>query len=41
MIGGKKFGGLLFLVGITVFFGLSSTGCEKNHLKQERQGEKP
>jgi hypothetical protein len=29
MIGGKKFGGLLFLVGITVFFGLSSTGCKK------------
>jgi hypothetical protein len=38
MIGGKKFGGLLFLVGITVFFGLSSTGCEKKSSQTGKTG---
>jgi len=38
MIGGKEFGGLLFLVGITVFFGLSSTGCEKKSSQTGKTG---
>jgi len=38
MIGGKKFGGLLFLVGIMVFFGLSSTGCEKKSSQTGKTG---
>ena len=38
MIGGKKVGGLLFLVGIMVFFGLSSTGCEKKSSQTGKTG---
>jgi alpha-tubulin suppressor-like RCC1 family protein len=38
MIGGKKFGGLLFLVGIMVFFGLSSIGCEKKSSQTGKTG---
>jgi alpha-tubulin suppressor-like RCC1 family protein len=38
MIGGKKFRGLLFLVGIMVFFGLSSTGCGKKSSQTGKTG---
>jgi alpha-tubulin suppressor-like RCC1 family protein len=39
MGGRKKFGSLFFLVvGITVFFGLSSTGCKKKSAQTGQQG---